>query len=252
MTENKAFIKASSILVAILLLIAGGLIVLYVYSDINLINTLMLIFAGALVLFTISIIIGILLFVNNIKNSKLFRAYYFFAKTVIIPAIKPISKAFGIDTENLDRFFIQINNKVVQSQENTYKNSEVVLLLPHCLQNSSCNVNITHDINNCKRCGKCNIDSMIQIAEKYGIKLLVVTGGTAARAQLSKLKPSAVVAVACERDLASGINDVTGIPVYGVLNMRPNGPCNNTEVDMEKIEEAIKCLMSKKTKGKYL
>jgi len=248
MTEKKAFIKASAILSAILLLTAGLLIILYIFSNTQVINTLLLILAGILTLLTISIIIGMLFFINNkdkVENTKGLRTFYSFSKKFILPLIKPFSKTFGIDNDELERFFIDTNNKVLESEQKTFENNEIVLLLPHCLQDNSCNANITNNINNCKRCGKCDINTMISIADKYGITLLVVTGGSAARSKLSKIKPGAVVAVACERDLASGINDVKDIPVYGVLNMRPNGPCNNTRVDAKKIEEAIERLVSK-------
>ena len=48
------------------------------------------------------------------------------------------------------------------------------------------------------------------------------------------------MAIACERDLTSGIQDVYPLPAVGVLNIRPNGPCFNTHVDIEKVREEIK------------
>ena len=49
----------------------------------------------------------------------------------------------------------------------------------------------------------------------------------------------AVMAIACERDLVSGIQDVYPLPAVGVLNIRPNGPCNNTKVDMEQVRRVL-------------
>jgi tetratricopeptide (TPR) repeat protein len=42
--------------------------------------------------------------------------------------------------------------------------------------------------------------------------------------------------------------DVYPIPVFGVINDRPNGPCINTGVDMELVEEAIGFFMNSKIK----
>ena len=42
------------------------------------------------------------------------------------------------------------------------------------------------------------------------------------------------------RDLTSGIQDVFPLPVIGVLNQRPNGPCFNTCVDMRQVEAEIR------------
>jgi len=55
-----------------------------------------------------------------------------------------------------------------------------------------------------------------------------------------EFKPKAIVAIACERDLSSGIQDVNTVPVLGVLNIRPNGPCFDTTVDLAAVEDAVK------------
>ena len=52
-------------------------------------------------------------------------------------------------------------------------------------------------------------------------------------------RPKLVLAVACERDLTSGIKDCYPLPVIGILNDRPFGPCFNTTVDVRKIDDAL-------------
>ncbi|NTU60232.1 MAG: DUF116 domain-containing protein, partial [Deltaproteobacteria bacterium] len=49
---------------------------------------------------------------------------------------------------------------------------------------------------------------------------------------------------ACERDLTSGIQDAHPLPVYGVLNDRPFGPCFNTSVDLDRVAEALEILVA--------
>ena len=65
--------------------------------------------------------------------------------------------------------------------------------------------------------------------------------------KVKEAKPKAIIAIACERDLASGMADVFPIPVIGVLNQRPNGPCCNTTVDIKKVREAVELLIDKDT-----
>ncbi|WP_279378941.1 DUF116 domain-containing protein [Acetivibrio straminisolvens] len=67
----------------------------------------------------------------------------------------------------------------------------------------------------------------------------MVTGGTAARNIVSKIRPKIIVSVACERDLSSGIADVGSIPVIGIINDRPNGPCYNTNVDVNALKKKL-------------
>ena len=56
-------------------------------------------------------------------------------------------------------------------------------------------------------------------------------------------KPRCIIAVACERDLTSGIQDSYPLPVFGILNERPNGPCLDTLVPLDRLEEAIRLFL---------
>ena len=78
------------------------------------------------------------------------------------------------------------------------------------------------------------------MGERFGLNVEVVNGGTLARRKVASFRPDGIVAVACERDLTFGIQDVHPIPVYGVINDRPNGPCFNTCVDMHLVEQGIR------------
>jgi hypothetical protein len=71
------------------------------------------------------------------------------------------------------------------------------------------------------------------------LRLFVATGGTIARRIVKEARPEAIIAVACERDLSSGLVDTYPLPVIGILNERPFGPCINTRVDLRKVQEAI-------------
>jgi hypothetical protein len=170
---------------------------------------------------------------------KYLKINYWAVKNILMPLLQLIVQIFKLNNEQLEIFFIEFNNNIVKSMNVKYKNTDVVMIFPHCLQNQACEFKITNDISICKRCGRCDIGDIAALSEKWGIKAIVVTGGTSARTVLAKLRPKAVISVACERDLASGIRDVRNIPVAGVLNTRPNGPCVNTKVNIKEIEKTI-------------
>lgn len=140
--------------------------------------------------------------------------------------------------EQLQRFIIKLNNKLVRYESPRAK--KILLLLPHCLQIDECTIRLTHNIYNCEGCGRCEIKDLIYIAGKNHLDLSVATGGTLARRIIKEVMPEAIVAVACETDLSSGIVDTYPLPVLGVTNERPFGPCLNTQVNLAKVEEAIK------------
>ena len=45
--------------------------------------------------------------------------------------------------------------------------------------------------------------------------------------------------VITERDLTSGIRDAYPLPVIGILNRRPEGPCINTRILLAEVERAL-------------
>lgn len=146
---------------------------------------------------------------------------------------------FRIKKDKLQRFLIDINNSLVRSSDSKPA-KRILLLLPHCLQQSDCNIKITYNVYNCEGCGKCEIKDFIEIAKALRLDLFVATGGTIARRIVVETRPEAIVAVACERDLSSGIIDTYPLPILGIINERPYGPCLNTRVDIDKVKEALR------------
>lgn len=161
----------------------------------------------------------------------------------LLPAIELIGRTVGISTDTIRQSFIAMNNSLVLSQRFRVKPDRILILLPHCLQLFECEIKVTGDINKCVRCGRCDIMGLAELAHKYSIDISVATGGTLARKVIIEKRPKLVLAVACERDLTSGIKDCYPLPVIGVLNDRPFGPCFNTKVDIEKIDQSLKAVM---------
>jgi hypothetical protein len=158
---------------------------------------------------------------------------------ILFPFMVMVGRIVGISRARVQQSFIAINNQLVISNCHRAKPERLLLLLPHCIQDFDCDVKITRDVKNCRRCGKCLIKDLLELSEGYHVEIAVATGGTLARRIIGKHRPSAIVAVACELDLTTGIQDAYPLPVIGILNERPNGPCFNTRVDIEKVKEAI-------------
>jgi len=123
--------------------------------------------------------------------------------------------------------------------------ARVLLLLPHCLQKQGCPADVKADIRNCKLCGKCRMKDLSQVAAKYGIQVHVASGGREALARAKQPDVEAVLAVACTKELAEGIRAAFPKRVVGVLNLWPHGACKDTDVDVNKVEEALEEMLKK-------
>lgn len=158
---------------------------------------------------------------------------------LFLPLMALLGRTVGISKQAVRSSFIKVNNELVKGEGHRYPPERILLLMPHCIQNSRCKFRLTYDIDNCKRCGECDLAGLLNVRDKYGVKLAVATGGTIARRIVVQHKPGLIIAVACERDLASGIQDTFPLPVFGILNERPFGPCLDTSVPLDQVEWAI-------------
>ncbi|NCD07917.1 MAG: DUF116 domain-containing protein [Negativicutes bacterium] len=196
---------------------------------------------GAVIIIALLVgVIGIVLAILGIPVLALFHGWAWNAINMLFPLSVFLGRVFRIPRSKIEQSFIEVSNHLVRNQNIKVPASRILILTPHCIQLDTCLYKITRDVKNCRRCGKCNVGPLLNLADKYGVKFAVATGGTLARQVVKTIRPKAIIAVACERDLTSGIQDVFPLPVIGVLNERPYGPCFNTRVDINKVEETIK------------
>jgi hypothetical protein len=192
------------------------------------------------VLGTIAVGLGLIIFSSATERDFLWPHG---EKQVTIKVLFPfniiLGRLLGISKDTVRSSFVEVNNSLVRASRRRIRNGKILILLSQCLQNFDCPHRVTSSYLNCRRCGKCQLNDIIALKEKYRAELAIATGGTLARKIIVDTRPTAIVAVACERDLTSGIQDVYPIPVLGVLNRRPHGPCYNTEIDLDRLEKAV-------------
>lgn len=157
------------------------------------------------------------------------------------PYIVWMGKRIGIEKDAIGDSYIKINNQITRAAVSQKEPGEVLILAPLCLQKADCPYKLTVDVHACHRCGRCPVKELLDLEEETGARLVMASGGTFARKFIQEMQPKAVVAIACEKDLVSGMRDMNEvhIPVIGVLNERPNGPCHNTTVSLRKVQQAI-------------
>jgi hypothetical protein len=240
--KNRTFIF---LLLLICLVLVGLAIVLWWVPYVGLANihpSLPLILAiafGCVVLFGLGGAITLIFTIVRGKNLFFNRRIRGVVIRFLFPLLVVIGKFVGIGKDEIRKSFVAINNQLVLAEARRVRPEKLLILLPHCLQNHECPVRITGNVENCKACGKCKIRDLVVLSHKYHVPISVATGGTLARRIVVEKKPEVIIGVACERDLTSGIQDSYPIPVFGILNHRPFGPCYDTDVDLGLVERGI-------------
>ncbi len=120
---------------------------------------------------------------------------------------------------------IDVYNTLAVRRGRTVGKGELLVLIPRCLS-------------------KAALDGVLGIAGRYDVPVFVATRGQLARRVIRERRPRAVVAVACERDMLTGLRDVAGkLPVLGLTMRLPNGPCRDAAIDLETMERWVKELV---------
>lgn len=149
----------------------------------------------------------------------------------LMPLTFKLGERFGISKDRVANSFIKVSNILSRAFIKRERLDRLLIILPRCLESEVR-----------KR--------IAQFKESYKTcEIFTAAGGDAARQIIRENKPRAIIAVACERDLISGIQDVARkIPVIAIANKRPEGPCKNTFIDVAELEDAIQfCLNNGKT-----
>jgi len=180
---------------------------------------------GLMVLFFFWLFLNILSII--LEKNLLLRVFRFeFSLTFLAPVVIRLGNRFGISRDKMSNSFIKVSNSLTRLSRSQLTTPRLLVLLPHCLQQSI-------------------RKKLLALGEKYKIGIFTASGGSIARKIIEKQRPTAVVAVACERDLILGIQDIFfKIPVLGIPNRRPEGPCKNTIVDFDEVENAIKFFLN--------
>jgi hypothetical protein len=157
----------------------------------------------------------------------------------LFPAVIAFGRIMGIHRDLLQQSFIALNNQLVRARKLRVAPARAMILLPHCIQLFDCPIRITGEVDKCLRCGKCDISALAEMAGRRGVEIAVATGGTLARKLIVEKRPAFILAVACERDLTTGIRDAYPLPVIGILNRRPKGPCLDTHVVLDEVARVL-------------
>jgi hypothetical protein len=137
-----------------------------------------------------------------------------------------MGELFGVGRDWTQHATVVVYERLALARKRKVSPDEMLILIPRCLSRAS-------------------LDGVLDIAKRYNISAFVATRGQLARRAIRERKPKAVVAVACERDMVSGLHDVAGrVPVLGLTMQLPNGPCKDASIDIGKLESFVKTYLA--------
>lgn len=149
----------------------------------------------------------------------------------LLPKTVWLGAKFGISRDRVGNSFIKVHNLLTKNFTDKLNADRLLVLLPRCLRKEARN-------------------QIISKIDGDAVKILTAGGGEEAREAIMKYQPTFILALACERDLMSGLKDIAEkIPVIAIPNKRPEGPCKNTHISVRELDEALKFITDIKNKN---
>jgi uncharacterized protein len=144
----------------------------------------------------------------------------------LMPRIERLGILAGLSRDRIGNAAVRVFNRLASARSGIgVRPQDVLILLPRCL-------------------GKEAMRTAMSVSAKYGVPVFVAARGRYARQMIAKRRPKGIVAVACERDLVSGIHDVARhLPVLGTTLQLADGPCRNTAYAPKELEDQVRRML---------
>ncbi len=169
---------------------------------------------------------------QKLSKWMLFNIYY--------PLAKGLAHITFSSKKNLIESFLYFNNEIVLTDQKDIRNTNILVLLPHCLQKEDCTIRITNDIIKCEECGGCDIAKIKKLITEHNVDAAVATGGFLEHKMIEEKKPEVIVAIATAKELVNSLRDNWNYPVYAVLNEQSTTSNEKNPVNISFIAFAIK------------
>ncbi len=144
----------------------------------------------------------------------------------MMPKLERLAVAMGISRDRTGNALVRVFNRLAMARRTAgIDPREMLILLPRCLAKES-------------------MRQAMDISTRYDVPVFVAARGRYARQMIAMRRPKGIVAVACERDLVSGLHDVAGrLPVLGTTLQLGDGPCRNTEFTLAELEGQVRTML---------
>lgn len=182
--------------------------------------------------------LGVVKTMKALEDTSIMRVVKTLAKTKVsslaIEKLEQLANKVGVDEKELFELYVQTKNRAQLEKFASTSFNERIILLPRCMRATNCPAEIGKNGYECKQCGKCAATEITKATKRLGYKgAFMLPGGSLAKSIIAKMKPKAVVGVACAKELVMGICmcERFGVLVQGVELLKDG--CINTIVDMK-------------------
>ena len=132
---------------------------------------------------------------------------------------------------NFDHVMIVARNEL--NRGSFEKSEKRIFLAPHCLRSPDCPASTTQYGVQCKRCGKCQFDNIMNGVEKFHYSLFILAGSSFVKKLIEETKPDGILLLGCAYEINKVMMALDGRITYGITLLKDG--CVNTISDLDKV-----------------
>lgn len=186
------------------------------------------------------VIVSALLFISLKTNRVIFPNFMALMLSALESPMKALFRFFHLDDAVIDKFMIDLRNRLFRVGFAKSAYNERIVFLPQCLRSNDCPAKLSHEGIQCVKCGKCVIKEIKEEADALGYRVFVVPGSSFIKRMIAFYKPRGIVGVGCRHEVKDGLDmcDRYKIPGQGVVLLRSG--CVNTIVSLEELLSVLR------------
>jgi hypothetical protein len=144
------------------------------------------------------------------------------------------------DEGPLIRRLVAAQNARVQHHIARHPVRSVLLILPRCIRQPGCPVDVRGDLSICADCRRCPLGEVARLTARRGVRALVAFRSRHAFAMAREERPDLIVATACEDRLVKALRTVPEIPALLAPLTGMAQPCVGAAFDLVWVTEQVR------------
>ena len=141
MTDIRKYIRAVNVFL-IMLVLGAFTIHIFLSNYISLLSSVInILVIGIILLILFSTIITYFIFDEKEVSKYLMKINYLIIRN-IFPVISKVSGFVNISKDEIRKIFIKINNAYIYSNKYNFNSEDLIILIPHCIQNHNCKLKL--------------------------------------------------------------------------------------------------------------
>lgn len=149
----------------------------------------------------------------------------------------------GRDEGPLIRRLVTAQNARVQRHIARHPVRSVLLILPRCIRQPGCPVDVRGDLSICADCLRCPLGEVARLTARRGVRALVAFRSRHAFAMAREERPDLIVASACEDRLVKALRAVPEIPALLAPLTGMARPCVGAKFDLVWVTEQVRAAL---------